>query len=201
MAMYSSKNWTDEMLLDLIRHQDDRAAFAEIYNRYWDLLIDSAYKRLKSRELSEEIVQDVFVSLFIRRQKVQPKSTLESYLRTAVRNQVFRAYYARESHVMVLNDLIASNQIIPALPDELLEAKQLQQKIYLATDKLPEKCREVFVLSRFEHLSHQDIADRLQISVSTVKKHITKAMGILRTELGSHRMDLMAFLLFLGLHR
>lgn len=200
MARYPSPYWTDEMLLDLIQRKDDRAAFAELYERYWDLLVDIAYKRLKSREIANEIVQDIFVSFFIRRQEITLKSSLEAYLKTAVRNQVFRAYHARQNHHVDLSCLLEKEQIGPALPDELLEAKQLKQKIYLATRKMPEKCRDVFIMSRYEYLSHQDIANELEISVSTVKKHITKALGIVRSEIGPRQWDIIVLLLFISLN-
>ncbi len=201
MGKYTSADWTDDILLDLIRLEDDRAAFAEIYNRYWDKLINSAYQRLKSRESAEELVQDFFVSFFVRRQEIKLQSTLEAYLRTALRNQVFRVYHAQQAHDANLAKLMSAGQIDPSMPDELLEAKELKEKIYKAADLLPDKCREVFILSRFEQLSHQDIAVKLNISVSTVKKHITKALGILRNEVKDHQLDLLAFCIFISLPR
>ena len=199
MLRYASPYWTDEMLLDLIQQEDDRSAFAELYERYWDVLVDVAYKRLKSRELANEIVQDLFISFFIRRQEITLKSSLEAYFKTAVRNQVFRAYHARQNQLVDLMHLMQKEQGAPALPDELFEAKQLKQKIYLATWKMPEKCRDVFILSRYEDLSHQDIANKLEISVSTVKKHITKALGILRSEIGARQWNIIALLLLVSL--
>lgn len=197
MNAYNSPEWTDDILLDLIRLEDDRAAFAELYDRYWGLLINLAYQRLKSRESAEELVQDLFVNLFIRRQEIKPQTTLEAYLKTALRNQVFRAYHSHQAHQKNLTALMSAKQIVPSMPDELMEVKQLREKIDKVAERLPDKCREVFIMSRFEQRSHQDIAEKLNISVSTVKKHLTKALNILRTEIKDHQLDLLAFYIFL----
>ncbi|SDE66235.1 RNA polymerase sigma-70 factor, ECF subfamily [Mucilaginibacter pineti] len=199
MGKYSAASWTDDILLDLIRLEDDRAAFSELYTRYWDILIDAAFKRLKSRESAEELVQDLFVSFFMRRREINPKSTLEAYLKTALRNQVFRTFHIQQSHQKDLAGLMTRENIQPFMPDELLEAKELKEKIYLIAEKMPEKCREVFIMSRYEQLSHQDIADKLNISVNTVKRHITKALSILKNEVQGHQVDLIAFCVFVSL--
>ncbi len=199
MRRYSSADWTDDKLLDLIRQEDDRAAFAELYDRYWEKLVNVSFQRLKSRELAKELVQDLFVTLFVRRRELRPQSSLEAYLMTAVRNQVFRKFHLQASNNIGQAKLISVKQDMPELPDELLEAKELRVKIYQATELLPDKCREVFILSRFEQLSHKDIAEQLNISVSTVKKHITKALSIIRHEINDHHLDVFAFCFFMGL--
>ena len=201
MGKYTSAEWTDDKLLDLVRLEDDRTAFAELYERYWKVLINAAGKRIQSLEIAEEIVQDVFLSLFVRRKEIKPQSSVEAYLKTAVKFQVFKLYRSQQTHANHLDSIIAENRVAPVTPDAVLEAKQLREQIYKVAEKMPEKCREVFLLSRFEQLSHQDIAARLQISVGTVKKHITKAMQIMRTEFKDHQIDLLSVCLFLYLYK
>ena len=192
---------TDSELLALVRG-GDRAAFAQLYRRYWDTLLDTAFQRLKSVEAAEEVVQDVFVSFFLRREEIELKSGLPAYLKTALKYKVFNHYRAQQLHYRHLDKLIWENEAtVPALPDELLERKLLRERIQQAAGKMPGKCREAFLLSRFEQLSHQDIALRMDISLSTVKKHITKAMRIMRTEFGGHETDMLLLLLWLSVSR
>jgi RNA polymerase sigma-70 factor (family 1) len=198
MQIYRS--YSESELTDLLK-SGDRAAFAEIYNRYWQVLIDAAYQRLKSVEAAEEVVQDVFVSFFLRRKEINLNSTLEAYLKTALKYKVYNVYRSQQVHYNHLGSIISENHIDPVMPDAVLEAKELKARIRAVADKMPDKCREVFLLSRFEHLSHKDIADRMGISVSTVKKHITKAMNIMRTEFKGHQIDLFTICMFIYISR
>lgn len=201
MRPYQSASWTDEMLMDLIQREDNRAAFAELYERYWESLVDTAYQRLKSAEAAKEVVQDIFISLFLRRESVIIKSTFEAYLKTALKYKVFNVYRTQQVHYNYVAQMMKVNHIDPVTPQHTLEEKELNKKIRQASDKMPEKCREVFLMSRFENLSHQDISERLGISISTVKKHITKALHIVRTDLDGHELDILALLIFFQLYK
>lgn len=200
MAKYKSTVWTDDILLDLVRSEDDRNAFAELYDRYWKPLINMAGKRLPYLQLAEEIVQDVFVDLYIRRKNIRVESSLEAYLKTATKYQIYKAYRAQLVHEGYVSTMITAGHIQPSKPDTMLEAKQLREEIYQVTEKMPETCRQVFLLSRFEKLSNQEIAKELDISVAMVRKHITKAMNMMRTAFHDHQIDLLnvALLVYLG---
>lgn len=191
----------DESELILLLKSGNQAAFAEIYNRYWTILIDTAYQRLKSIEAAEEIVQDVFVSFFLRREQIFLNSTLEAYLKTALKYKVYNVYRSQQVHLSHLDAIINDQKIDPLTPDLVLEVKELQTRVRQVADKMPEKCRKVFLLSRFEHLSQQEIADQMGISISTVKKHMTKALDIMRTEFNDHKSDLLAICMFIYLSR
>lgn len=198
MRPYKAPRYTDEILLDLVKNHDDQVAFEEIYYRYWQILLDGAYQRLKSREASEEIVQEVFLDFFIRRDQIEMKSNLEAWLKTALKYKVYNIYRAQQIHLRHLDGIMRENQITPIPPDEALDLKEIRERIKIAAAKLPDKCREVFLLSRMEHLPQQEIAVRLNISVSTVKKHITKAIRILKSEFQGNYLDLLILVLFLG---
>jgi RNA polymerase sigma-70 factor (family 1) len=191
----------DESELILLLKSGNQAAFAEIYNRYWTILIDTAYQRLKSIEAAEEIVQDVFVSFFLRREQIFLNSTLEAYLKTALKYKVYNVYRSQQVHLSHLDAIIKDQKIDPLTPDSVLEIKELQARVRQVADKMPEKCRQVFLLSRFEHLSQQEIADQMGISISTVKKHMTKSLDIMRKEFNEHKTDLLAICMFIYLSR
>jgi RNA polymerase sigma-70 factor (family 1) len=182
MRKYQLPIFTDKKLLSLLKMRDDYDAFTEIYSRYWDVLLNTAYQRLKSREASEEIVQEVFVTLFVKRKEIEITTSLEAWLKTALKYKVFNIYRSQQVHLLHLNKIIRQNEISPLMPDEVVNLKEIKQRIRVAADKLPEKCRQVFLLSRFEHLSQLEIAERMGISLSTVKKHLTKALAALRSE-------------------
>lgn len=183
---------SDELLLSRICNDDDRKAFAVLYDRYWEILIQTCFKRLKCLETSEEIVQEIFVDLFVRRNELQLNSTLEAYLKTAVKYKIYNHYRSQQIHQSYLSRELTVQKIYSPAPDEVFQKKELNALIIAATTQMPEKCKEVFMLSRYQQLSHKDISSRLGISVSTVKKHITKATNILRANFKHHSPDLLA---------
>ena len=196
MIEYTSLN--DYELTELLRG-GDHLAFNEIYKRYWRSSINAAFQRLKSKEEAEEVVQDVFVNLYIRRNQIQPKSSLEAYLNTAIKYRIidaFRSQKLKESHLEIVS---SKDQILPLQPDQEFEYKELREKIRKAADQLPDKCREVFLMSRFEQLSNQEISERTGIAVSTVKKHMNKALNILRKDFEDQQLDVLAVCLLIFL--
>jgi len=188
---------TDADLIVRLRAADEDG-FTEIYNRYWETLINAAYQRLHSREDAEEVVQEVFVDIYFRRREIYPASTLEAYLKTALKFKVINAYRSQQLHYKHVDNLIAETNISQVDPHKAFEMKESRLMLLTACKKLPEKCRQVFMMFRFEELSHQEIAERAAISVSTVKKHIHKAMLFLKDEFKDSRIYLLiAYLCFL----
>jgi RNA polymerase sigma factor (sigma-70 family) len=110
---------------------------------------------------------------------------------TALKFKVIDAYRAQQLHYSHIDKLIIETREQPMASDDQLDRKELKKRILRATGRLPEKCREVFLMSRFEQLSHQEIADKAGISVSTVKKHLHRAMDSLRKEFSSNEFDVM----------
>ncbi|VTR49411.1 RNA polymerase sigma factor [Sphingobacterium thalpophilum] len=201
MANCEFTTLTDQELVDLVQLKDDKAAFSELYNRYWEPLINTAGKSTRSLSIAEEIVQDVFVDFYVRRKEIQLKHSLAAYLRTAVKFQVFKTYRAQKIQEQYAATVSHLGQASPVQPDSLLEAKQIHAKIFHIAEKMPATCKQVFLLSRFEKRSNQDIAEQLNISVAMVRKHITKSMNIMRAEIKDHQMDIFQLLLLLYLHK
>lgn len=174
--------YTDSELLDLVK-SGDGAAFDEIYQRYWNILFKSAWYLLQDKAACMDVVQDVFVWLWEHRDHVV-LTTLRGYLVMAVRYKA--ANYLRNSKVRA-SFMEESSAAATAGPSEewMLELKELKAVIAGFTDALPSRCREVFYLSRHEHLSNREIAYRLGISEKTVENQITTALKKLRVRLGS----------------
>jgi RNA polymerase sigma-70 factor (family 1) len=163
--------------------RDDRAAYAEIYGKYSRLLYTHAYKKVGDRELAKDLVQDLFTTLWVKRHEISIKTAPSAYLYTALRNRVLDHF----AHQNVASDYITylENYTIGTndLTDHLIRHKQLMQLIEQEIAALPEKMRQIFELSRKEHLSHKEIAAELGISEQTVRKQIQNALKIMRPKL------------------
>ena len=180
---------SDEELLLLVK-QEDKIAFSEIFKRYWPQLLDRAYRRLDSIELAEEMVQDIFVSIYHKRGEIEITSSLAGYLNSALKYKILnhiRGEIVRNNY----RKMVESSEVCYS-PDvtEKMDEKELRQEIDECLDLLPAKCRQVFVLSREDNLSHKQIACMLGISVSTVEKHIVKALKIMRSNLKEYHFEL-----------
>ena len=171
---------TDQELLQRLA-TGDRIAFDSIYTRHWHALYQSAYGIFRDTEVCMDIVQDVFVWLWEKRAQVHIETSLAAYLRAAVRFKT--ANYIRSGKVrrdFFEEALRLAATAAPAPADEI-EIRELKNIILHVTESLPDKCREIFYLSRNERLSNQQIADRLGISVKTVEGQMTIALRRIRT--------------------
>jgi len=195
--VYSELTALPDQELLLLVQKDNKAAFSELYNRYWEELINFAGKRMANLSIAEEIVQDVFVDFYVRRKEIQVKTNLLAYLKTAVKFQVFKTYRSKQVQESYLATLVSGEHIRPEQPDSLLEAKQTQNAIFQITESMPPTSRQVFVLSRIEKYSNKDIADQLNISIDMVRKHITKSMNIMRAKSNSLKWMFILFLYFI----
>ncbi|TGD79428.1 RNA polymerase sigma factor [Hymenobacter wooponensis] len=181
--------WTDEALVRALQ-ADDKLAFAEIYERYWEQLLGVAYRKLNSREAAEEVVQDLFAALWLKRH-THSIQTLHPYLLTAVKYRVIDVLKARLTQATYLER--SRLQIVPEdhSTEETVAADDLSLALLDSLMQLPEHTREVFRLSRLEHQSVPEIAVRLNISRKTVEYHLTRALKVLRVSL----RDFLALLL------
>jgi RNA polymerase sigma-70 factor (ECF subfamily) len=176
------QQYADDVLLSLLR-EDNKDAFDVIYMRYWERLYFYLVKAIKNAEEAEDILQDVFVSLWKRRSDLDGIESLSAYLFSCVRYGGFR--YIRNE--IKKNEFRKSwNSLFHEedhLPEMQLAANELSRLLNKEIDKLPVKMREVFILSRKEELSYKEIAHKLNISDKTVKKQISNALKYLHLKL------------------
>ena len=165
--------------LFLLVKQDDVKAFEELYRRYWPYLVNTAYKRLNSKEKSEDIVQNIFIDIYQRRSTINLTISLRAYLSQALKFKILNEYRSDLITTKYQQHVFASSGCKNDFANPL-EIKELETKINSLLGELPEKCKHVFLLSRKEHLSNKDISVTLNITVSTVEKHISKALKALR---------------------
>lgn len=167
---------SDEELLLLVK-QGDTQAFTDLYNRYWKRLFVYSYKIFNDTQKCEDIVQEVFIKLWknVRESEI---SNLEAYLFKAVKYQISNA-------IRNLKWEVSHDQLVSEIPqyvsaDTDLETKELNQHLEASIEALPEKCKIVFLLSRRDLMSNQEIANKLGISIRTVETHIYNALQDLR---------------------
>ncbi|HKG05324.1 MAG TPA: RNA polymerase sigma-70 factor [Pedobacter sp.] len=180
MAAYSAL--TDSELVDLMR-SGDRDAFTEVYDRYAMVLLNHANNKTRDREAARDHVQEVFSNLWLKRESLQVTTTLSGFLYTAVRNLILNQVIHKAVEDKYMASLLHFVNTEQVSPDHQIRERQLKEHIEKEIEALPAKMREVFELSRNEHLSHREIAERLNISEQTVSKHVSNAIKILKVKL------------------
>lgn len=194
--MPSQTNLADHELIALLQ-RGDPTAFTVIFNRYYSLLYVHAYKKIKDVEQAKDIVQDLFTTLWIRRETLSITNNLSVYLYTAVRNRildVIARHQVKEKYIHSLQDFMQREQ---SQADHLVRSLDLIALIETEISALPPRMREVFEMSRKENLSHREIAEKLELSELTVRTHVKKALRILRMRLSISVYFVAAMLFFL----
>lgn len=173
-------HYSDEELFSLIQ-KDSACAFDEIYRRYFSLLRTTVCRKIDNIQLAEDIVQEVFTSLYKNRHLLDIQVSLRAYLVQAVKYRVYNEYRSNNIRSTYKKAFFYTNCKTDFANS--LETTELRKKIDFVYMQLPLKCKKVFTMSRNDRLTMKDISGQLQISVSTVEKHISKALSIFRANL------------------
>jgi RNA polymerase sigma-70 factor (ECF subfamily) len=181
-------------LIESLAKQDE-AAFEQVFKTHFKKLHAYACSIIKEETAAEEVVQQVFFKLWERSKGLSISGSVAAYLYRAVYNEslnylkhqkVQSGYQQHFSHNMKNEHDTAGKK---------LSLKELEGRLSNAMNELPEQCRTIFQLSRFEELRYREIADRLGISVKTVENQMGKALKVLRTKLADFLPLMMLFLL------
>lgn len=159
----------------------DEAALQKLFDAYYSSLCRFASGYLSDADAAEDIVQQVFINLWNHREEIQPDKQIKSYLFTSVKNRCLNHIRDHKKYRSYYLDVEAELEIPVEEKDTFTEA-ELENRLNLALDKLPEKCREIFLLCRFEEMKYKEVADKLNISPKTVEAQMSKALKILREE-------------------
>lgn len=172
----------------------DREAFGRVFRALHDALFRYVRSLTKTSAVASDITQDVFVSLWEARERLDPSRSLEAYIYRMARNRVYnhqrdkRTHAAKQVQMQVLHALDAQR---PPLPDAVLHSDMLESNIKAWIEDLPERQREAFVLSRFNDLSHHEIAAIMDVSPRTVNNHIVGALKTLRAHVRAFEPSLL----------
>lgn len=172
----------DETLIERLRGGDNDA-FAVLYHRYVSDLFRYANNVLKDAQAAEDIVQELFANLWRSRMAIEIRVSVKAYLYTANRYLILRAIRDRKKQSSLFENL-ELRIWGPPDPENLLYQKELKARALLLAEALPEKCREIYILSREQQLSNKEIAQRLGIAEKTVENQLTIALKKLRSGIG-----------------
>jgi len=172
----------EELLIDRLRKKDE-AAFEQVFKTHYKSLYAYACSMLQDDMSADETVQNVFFKLWERNEKINISGSIASYLYRAVHNEALN--YLK--HLKVRNEyrlyIVRNVKEETDSASKRVQTKELEQRLKKTLNDLPEQCRTIFQMSRFEELNYRQIAERMGLSVKTVENQMGKALKILRAQL------------------
>lgn len=168
----------DIQILDILKSKPE-VALRSLYSSYYRYVCTVIYNMIGDSATAEDMSQEVFVEVWNRRETLEVKTSLKGYLRMIAVNKTLnyirskKMNFEQEDAILHIPSSENSSQIV-------LEAEDLQNAINISVDQLPEKCRIIFGLSRYEEKSYREISEELGISIKTVENQMSKALKIVR---------------------
>jgi len=160
---------------------DNKKIFESIFKDLFKPLCGFAMKYVGDLDESKNVVHEAFIAVWQKFETLPEDTNFKSYLYTAVRNRSLNYLRDQKKHVTLEGEQVESI----AANDPGMEVKELEREIELAINTLPEKCRMVFEMSRFEGLKYAEIAEKMGISVKTVEAQMTKALAVMKKHLAN----------------
>ncbi len=160
----------------------DKNWFEGIFDQHFDAVRNYLFYLSGDMKLSEDLGQDVFLSLWENKDKLR-ENTLRAYLLTIARNRYFKHHRRKSVDLKFNNSLIGSDNSDYKSPDYLIEVKEYDKKVQTAISSLPERTRVIFLMNRLDDKSYRQIADELDVSVKAIEKQMTKAIRMLQESL------------------
>lgn len=177
MSLATSSN--DATLISRIR-EGDAGAFDELFREYYTELVQTAYRFVRSESAAEDIVQELFFSLWKRRDHLPENiGSVGGYLHRSARNRSLN-FLRDQNRIPVDDGELPVHLVAEGLPSDQLDQDDLRKRINQAIDRLPERCRLIFTMSKLEEMSQKEIAKSLDISTKTVENQMTRAYRFLR---------------------
>ncbi|MEQ9437415.1 MAG: RNA polymerase sigma-70 factor [Cyclobacteriaceae bacterium] len=196
--MQPKGNTQDKHLVSKLK-EGDRFAFDALFFAYEPTLYAYAMKLTHHTEDAKEIVQEVFLKVWEKKQQLDPQYSFEGFLYTIAKNLVFNKAKRRVYDFAYKEYLSFSNHQVEYATENHLLYNELNELVNSACEQLPPVRREVFTMSRMDGLSNREIAEKLNTSTSNVKNHINKALRFLKEQIQIHETIPLIFLSFLHL--
>lgn len=149
----------------------DKKAFRQIYDRYHKSIFFLSVRYLKDRHMAEDAVQDIFIKLWITKERLNPSKSLKSYLFTCLRNHVLNMIRNQKRRIQAAYQLKEINHPASNCTEDELQLNEYQEILKAGIEELPDRRREVFELKMVTDLTNDQIAKKLKISIHTVKVH------------------------------
>lgn len=187
---------SDDKALVVRLKDGDKRAFKELYERHYPLFISFARRLLKDESTAEDLIQNVFMKIWVGRANLNENKSFKNYLLVSIRNEVYQYFrYAfrledSEKYSEKFLEVIDNSMNI----ETEMSAKELEKNVTKIIADMPQRRREIFNMSRHEKLSNKDIAQRLGLSVRTVEKHIENALADIRKNIPTSILALVMLL-------
>lgn len=166
--------------------EGDAMAFRKIYEFYRGRIFAFAFSYTKSAHMAEEAVQEMFIRIWEKRELLQTNHNFEAYIKVATRNHVFNMLRKVTLDRTLQQKVYGYMQQLQNTDADALLSKELERLHHLAVQNLPHQQKQVYLLSREEELSYVQIAEKLNISRHTVKRHMAEALKAIRNQVGKH---------------
>jgi RNA polymerase sigma-70 factor (ECF subfamily) len=174
--------------------EEGQDAFSEIYERYWEKIYLYSFKRINSKDIAFEITQEIFVSLWVRRNEIEFHTSLSGYLFASARYQIIHYIKSSKLKSDYLLDFVAFRlSLTDNSNEETVNLHELESAVEKGLEGLPKRCQEIFRMSRHDQKSIKEISEQLNISHKTVENQLTFALKHLRVSL----QEFMAMVLFI----
>jgi len=180
----TSKTQEYELLQQLI--EGDAQAFTEIYELYQDKIFAFAYKLTKSKEDANDVVQEIFIKLWQRREQIKIELNFGAYLRKMTQNHVYDLLQKMAKDRSLQEKIKTNIQALQNKTEQDLLGKELQKAYLEAIENLPPQRKKIYQLSRDEDLSYDEIAERLNLSRNTVHNQMVSAIRSIREYISKH---------------
>lgn len=165
-----------------------RDTFEALFKSQFAYLCNFAKQYVQDQDAAQEICQQVFIRLWEKRTEMNPQQAIQSYLFTAVKNRCLNYLRDHKKYRSRMLDIDCADIDFSREDEDILAAEELQRRILEALESLPDKCRQVFEMSRYQHMKYQEIAEELDISQKTVEAHMSKALKTLRAALSDYQL-------------
>lgn len=150
----------------------------EIFFRYSESLFRKAYSLVRDEAVAKDMVQEVMIELWVKKEDINLKTSLSAYLHKAIANRTLN--YIRDNKLHVFDELVKEERPVREQIHSELFAEEMRMSVDEVIEGLPERCRIIFLLSRWDGLSYKEIANELGISIKTVENQVSKALKRIR---------------------
>lgn len=180
--MQNSKVYIEREVL-LQTAKGDESAFRLLFNEHWQNIYRVAYILTKSTLTAEDMVQEIFMKLWIKREQLPKIENFRNYLFIVARNHIYDELKKKSTDILFTNHLFEYFHSTIETPEEELLQKEAEQIIVEATERLPQQQKKVYRMSREQGMSRDEMAERLGVAPNTVRNHLAKALQMIRHKL------------------
>lgn len=200
MTRLNTPDWKNTSI-DHTLNLEDKRTFEILYKKYWGLLLNFTGKYISDKDTCKEIVQELFITLHLKRRQLSINMSLTSYLYSSIRNKILN--HIRNESVYRKHVAVAGKAILSLTPineiEQLMDVNDLEKEIFYCLNKMPAKQKEVYVLIKQEACSVKKAAEMLNRPVETVEKQLKKAVRLVQAHLNQRRMLMLGCCLLLTL--